>query len=486
MVAPRRTWSERLLQGPVVLCLVLICQLFFFGAHYGVADPDIWWHLRNAQLLIHTRHMIHADVLSYTVAGQPWVNFEWLAELPYSFAYRLLGDSGLYLVMMLVSSGIVAGIYWLGLQRSRDPLAASIAAFAAILCTEISLAPRTLLFGWLCLVVELGILWGLEKGRDQTAWLPVLFLLWVNLHGSWFLGFGLMLLFFACGFIEGEWGAFYATRWTSAQKRKLAVVTAASGAALFVNPYGWRLVAYPLDALLHDRVGMKYIAEWASLDFHSMLGKTVLVTLLAMGLLQLVRGLRWSLQDCLLAAVGVYGALTYVRFVFLFGILVMPLLAPLLRLPAPEKERPQKTGRWLNAIVILILLGLIGMSYPKTRQLEAGITRSFPEKALPFVRGLAGKGRLLNEYRWGGYLEWEAPDVKTFIDPRSDIFVEHGVMADYAKAAHVEDTFGVLDKYQIQYVLMPRQTPFAYVLAHSPAWKTTYDDGQAEVFERAR
>ena len=91
-----------------------------------------------------------------------------------------------------------------------------------------------------------------------------------------------MVLFFACGFVEGEWGALYATRWSAAQKRKLAVVTVASVAALFVNPYGWRLVAYPLDALVHDKVGMKYIAEWASLDFHSMLGKTMLATLLAM------------------------------------------------------------------------------------------------------------------------------------------------------------------------------------------------------------
>jgi hypothetical protein len=59
-------------------------------------------------------------------------------------------------------------------------------------------------------------------------------------------------------------------------------------------------------------------------------------------------------------------------------------------------------------------------------------------------------------------------------------------MADYAKAAHIEDTFGVLDKYQIQYVLMPRQTPFAYVLAHNPAWTTAYEDEQAAVFERIR
>ncbi len=386
------TWGSRVLGSRVLFGLFLTYLLFFFGAHDGVSDPDIWWHLRNASLLVHSGHFIHADTLSYTVAGKPWVNFEWLSELPYYFAYMWLGLSGLYLTMMLLATAIILGMYRLALLRSQDTVAAFVASFVAVLFATVSLAPRTLLFGWLCLVMELGILWGLEKGRDHTAWLPVLFLLWINLHGSWFLGLGLMLLFFACGLIEGEWGALYATRWNAAQKRKLAVVTVASVAALFVNPYGWRLVAYPLDALVHDKVGMKYIAEWASLDFHSMLGKTVLATLLAMALLQLVRGRRWSLQDFVLAAVGVFGALTYVRFVFLCGILVLPLLAPLLRLPAPEKERPHKPGRWLNAVAIAVLLVLIAKSYPKSSSVACRDRAELPGKSAPLCAGTGRKG----------------------------------------------------------------------------------------------
>ena len=239
----------------------------------------------------------------------------------------------------------------------------------------------------------------------------------------------------------------------------------------------------------HDKLGTRYITEWASLDFHMMPGKKVLALLLS--LWQFCswfaeRG--WSLQDCVLAFVGwIWGAFTYVRFVFLFRDLVAAVAGASAAVAGPEEGAGRKKpGRAVSAVAIVVLLALIVMSYPKTSQLQAGIAQSFPEKALPYVRGLAGKGRLLNEYRWGGYLEWEAPEVKTFIDPRSDIFVENGIMADYAKAAHIEDTFGVLDKYQIQYVLMPRQTAFAYVLRKSPAWKTTYEDEQSAVFERVR
>ena len=113
----------------------------------------------GAQRALHS-----CDTLSYTVAGKPWVNFEWLSELPYYFAYMWLGLSGLYVTMMLLATAIILGIYRLALLRSQDTVAAFVAAFVAVLFATVSLAPRTLLFGWLCLVVELGILWGLGRG----------------------------------------------------------------------------------------------------------------------------------------------------------------------------------------------------------------------------------------------------------------------------------------------------------------------------------
>ena len=62
-----------------------------------LADDDIWWHLRDAAQLAHTHHFIRADSWTFTVAGQPWVNPEWLSELPFYLAYTWWGERGLYL-----------------------------------------------------------------------------------------------------------------------------------------------------------------------------------------------------------------------------------------------------------------------------------------------------------------------------------------------------------------------------------------------------
>ncbi len=484
----RASWSARLFSFPAVMGLALIAMLFAWANQAGrgasVADPDIWWHLRNAADLLHTRHFPHTAPWTFTVAGQPWMNGEWLAELPYYFAYRVLGDRGLFLVTMLVTGAIVLSIYGLARMRCGTWRGAFLGAVATAAFATVSLAPRTLLFGWLCLVAELAVLWNLEKGRDYTAWLPIVFLFWVNAHGSWFVGFVLMLVYFAGGWMEGTWGDVYARRWTPAQKRKVLAITAASLAALFVNPYGWRLVAYPLDVAYGQNLMIQSAAEWSSLDFHSLRGKVVLAVFALMAILQLVRRCRWSVQDLAFALIAVYGAFAYVRFTYLAGILLGPMLAILVSRGA--EPPPQQRRSMLNALVMALMLVYIVISAPTERRLRAADAAEFPTKAIPYVRTLAGQGNLFSDVNWAGYLEWNARDVNEFADTRYDVFVHRGIMSDYLRATTLHGTLAVLDQYQIRYVLLPKDAPMAYLLAHSAGWITKYDDGQAEIFERAR
>ncbi len=484
----QRTWSDRVFSLPAVLGLLLIYLLLFVSASGAVvrslADNDIWWHLRNASELMRTGLFIRTESYTFTVAGKPWINFEWLGELPYYFANRWLGDRGLYLVLIVTAALIVIGVYCLARLRSGSWGAAFFATSIAVFLTTVSLLPRPLLFGWLFLVIELGVLWSLRKGRDFTAWLPLLFLVWINTHGSWFIGFVLMAVFVACGFAEGEWGNLYATRWTPQQRRKLLAVAGASFAALFINPYGWRLVAYPLDVAFRQRQTVENIAEWGSLDFHTARGKLVVGILVLLAVLQLLRRRQWALEDVALGAIAFYGAVTHVRFLFLIAIVLMPLLAMDLRGDEPKHSGAGKGLSLINAVIIAALIAMIVHSYPSEKRLHAGIAEAFPEKAVSYVRSLAGQGNLLNNFNWGGYLEWEAPQVKEFIDPRNDIFEHEGVMSDYLRATKVDDTYAVLDKYRIQYVLLARDAPAAYLLGRSATWRLTYDDGQAVVFAR--
>src|ERR1700746_3821450 len=79
-----RGWLRAGTSFLAVLTLILIGLQFIFTLYKrDLNDPDIWWHIRNAQYLFQNHQLPRADVYSFTVPGHPWINHEWLAEIPY-------------------------------------------------------------------------------------------------------------------------------------------------------------------------------------------------------------------------------------------------------------------------------------------------------------------------------------------------------------------------------------------------------------------
>src|ERR1022692_2921769 len=81
-------------------------------------------------------------------------------------------------------------------------------------------------------------------------------------------------------------------------------------------------------------------------------------------------------------------------------------------------------------------------------------------------------------------MEWNAPELKPFIDGRADIFVYNGILDDHRKATTIEAPLEVLDKHRIDYAILEPNRPLTYLLEHSPAWHPIYSDKVTVLFER--
>ena len=171
-----------------------------------IAEPDIWWHLQNARHLLATHSFPSTDTYSFTAAGSPWLDHEWLSEIPFYLGFRAAGLQGLLLVYATVLILMFAGVYYRCCLAGAPAINAAAATLGAILLGEVSFGPRMLLFGWLCMVGLLIILDRFRQSGHGLWMLPPLFAIWINLHGSWVFGAAVLLLTFACGLIEGEWG----------------------------------------------------------------------------------------------------------------------------------------------------------------------------------------------------------------------------------------------------------------------------------------
>jgi len=492
-----RGWIRRGTSFLAVLTLALIGMQFVFTMILpDLNDPDVWWHMRNAQYLVQHRHILNRDMYSFTAAGQPWINTEWLSEIPFYLSYRFFGLSGLKALTFVLPSTMILLLLYLCFQESRN-FKASIAACAfASFLAKVSYGPRTILFGYILMVLLLILLRRFREHGTGPLWLvPLLFCVWANTHGSWAIGLILFFLTGVAGLVGGCWGRIESSRWTPSQMRQLALTGLASVAALFINPFGWRLVYYPFDLAFKQKLNIAHVAEWVPLDFQDVRGKFVFVLIVALLLAALLRKSRWGLGEILILLFSLHTALTHIRFLVLLGIVAAPLAAKLLDFFPPY--RPELDTPRVNALVILAMVSLMAVFWPNDAKIRESVAETYPAGAISYLKAHSVHGNILNFYLWGGYLEWNDPEIKVFVDSRVDIFEYAGVLQDYLQLLGsdtlVRQRDSIVQKYKINYVLFPpgnsmnpnlSGSGLIYLLEHDPRWKVAYQDKVCVLMER--
>lgn len=480
----------------VLTFALIVLQFVLTLARPDFEDPDIWWHLRDAQFLLQNHSFLRHDLYSFTAAGHAWVNTEWLAEIPFYFAYRAFGVAGLKAMTFILPSVMMLLLLYLCYQESRNFKASVAVCCAASFLAKVSYGPRTILFGYILLILLLIILERYRHRGSGPLWLlPPLFCLWANTHGSWALGLILFFIVAVSGLFQGQWGKIESARWSPPQIRALALTGAASVAALFVNPYGWRLVYYPFDLAFHQKLNTAHVAEWVSVNFQDTRGKVVFLLIAGLLIAALVRNRRWNLAELLMLLFALHTALTHVRFLVLLAIVAAPLLAKLLDFFPPY--RPELDTPRLNAAVILAMLVAMAYFWPRPAAIQKSLAEVYPADGVSYLKAHPPQGNVLNFYLWGGYLDWSDPQLKVFVDSRVDIFEYTGVLQDYIDLLGTDTLLRRLDsvvqKYNIRYVLFPpgdspqpllHGTAVIDLLQRDPHWMVIYQDKVCVLMER--
>ena len=465
-----------------VMCMFMLAAAIFALSVRAIAEPDIWWHLRNASHLLQYHSLPSVDTYSFTAAGSPSLDFEWLSEVPFLLAFKALGLQGVLTLYFAILVLIYAGVYHRACLAGADCKNATVATMLAVLLGVVSIGPRMLLFGWLCMV---GLLIALDRFRQtgKGLWmLPPLFALWINFHGSWIFGIVVLAITIAAGLVRGEWGLVLARPWSHAEFRKLLLASGASLAALFVNPYGYKLVLYPFDLLFRQKDVMQHLEEWQSVHFSGGTGKLALIMIFALPAIALFSRRRWRPDELILLAFALWSSLSHMRFLFFAGLIMVPILAPSLKLFPPYDRKSDKP--WLNAGIMAAIVGSLIFFFPSSAELQRQVSDKYPTDALAFMQQRHLAGRIFNDYMWGGYVEWNAPELKAFIDGRADIFIYNGSFDDHVNATMIQSSLEILDKYRIDYALLESGQPLSYLLGHSRGWEPIYSDRVAVLFQR--
>ena len=476
-----------------------------------LGDAGIGWHIRTGQEILASHAVPRVDSFSSTVRGQPWFAWEWLYDVVVGKLEASLGLNGVVWLTALVIAAAFAGLFRLLIVRGTNVLLTLVLVLLAITASMIHFLARPHVVSWLFTLAWFWILdtserdgfdgVGRERGGRKLWALPVLILVWVNVHAGFLLGFvliGIFLLGAAWTWFRTKEGRIeeVLVRIESARRmRILALVAVLSAVASLLNPYGSTLHLHVYH-YLSNRFLMDHIDEFQSPNFHGVSQKCFLLLLLVTLATLAARGRELRISEGLTVLFAVYAGLYASRNLPLSSILLVFVTGPLIpaaRLARGFAQRMTAVevalrGHLWPIIAVLVTLSIAangGRAGNRVLMAADFGPKRMPVEAVNYLEKNQVQGPVLSTDYWGGYLIYRLyPKSLVVVDDRHDLYGEE-FFKSYLKMVHVErgwDEF--LETHKASCVLLPRDAALANILLATKGWKQIYADEVAIAFVR--
>jgi len=431
--------------APHAFPIGLAAATFVLASGYATGDPDTYWHLASGQWMLDHRELLRTDIFSSTVPGKPYALGEWLGEIALTLVFNAGGWTALVAFRALLAA--VASFF---LGRVSRAMGAPVVAALVVVVWTIALAKtrwtdRPAIFGLVLFVVVLDLLFHARAGSRRALFaLPPLVLLWANLHGSYPLGIGLVLAF-----------SLEAVLVRRADAPRFLAALVACIVLSFLDPDTLGIGG----AASHAFTPPRFISEEAPPDVLTPAGLIFAAYVLAsLGFALVVGGI---LLEALLVIPLLWLGLSAQRQLGFFVFAATPFLAAAVAQILFRRRRAFRPWPPAAAGALAVVLSVVAIASVVTVPSIPDET-GYPTGALAAVR--SGSGTLLNEYDWGGYLIYRAPERKVFVDGRLFLYLPH-VLADWDNAVQLRpDWREILRRYDIAEILLRPSRPLVVAL----------------------
>jgi tetratricopeptide (TPR) repeat protein len=429
-----------LVMGAIALVYAFLAGLATIG------DPDFAWQLARGRWIAQHHHVFTYDVLSYTVPGAPAV-YPALGGLLLYWVFVLGGYKLLSWLCAFACAGTIA------ILLRRGSVFAAGLAILVVPFVAMRTVPRSELFAITLFALYVSLLWeNHQTGRARLWLLPLLMVVWVNVHFSFFSGFGLLAAFAGMEILELP---FAGERRRSAWQRLKREIPwfLLTVVATVANPWGWNI--YKETAQYTGSALAIYVNEWAPLywNWTSPLTSFTLrntndlahVLFIIIALAIAISLLQSRLGPAVLLLATVYEATHHLRFMALASCVVVVVAGAVLWSAVPwiRSLVPNAKVRFGLALAVAVLFGALGIMravdvvtnyhYLAERNLStfgAGLSGWFPQRASEFIQSQNLPGEVFNTYNEGGFTLWAlGPQRRDYIDgreiPFGAAFLEH-------------------------------------------------------------
>jgi hypothetical protein len=473
---------------------IIVLAIILAGKANLLGDADTGYHIRAGEYIIKNLTVPNHDIFSHIIPPIPWTAHEWLSEVIYALIHKVAGLSGI----VVATAVLIASAYFVLLKflRSSDIsiiVAALIVALAAGASTIHWLARPHIFSLFLILVWYMVLDTYQYKKKNYLYLLPLLMLLWVNLHGGFLAGFILLAVYITGNLLKA---IFVPAERHEAPKRlkMLFLFSILCLLASLINPKGYEILFFPFR-LTGNKFIMDHVSEFLSPNFHYDLRYEYM--LLLMILVFGVSILRLNPIEAMLVLLFTHMSLFSARYIPLYAVILSPIIGKridniinemrerklikkflLISDRAAQTDSMTRWHLWSVLSVALVVFLLF------TGKLEYGFDKkNRPFDAIQFMKKEKITGNMFNNDEFGDYIIYTAwPEYKVFIDGRSDMYGTER-MKEYFKVAGIKTGWDeVLRKYNITLIIYDADSALSNFLLERDDWKLVYADKVADIF----
>jgi hypothetical protein len=448
-------------------------------------DPDIWWHLRTGQWIFSHGQVPVTDPFSAYGMGKPWVAYSWLFEILVYALFTKLGLMGI-LVFTVSMSFLIALVLHGALRQARLPFIVEVFPMSAALGAMSSLlSPRPWLFSILFFTVELFILFHVRR-TDKIAplvALPLLFVLWANLHIQFIYGLAVLGLFLMEVLLSQLPSLkLYPRHHPNISLGRMSFLLLACLLATLITPYHFRLYT-PIVEYVGQTGAFQVVMEFLPLSFRSLTDWLVIgLTIVAAFVLGWQRA--WLPFPTLLLLMGTFLAFRARRDVWVLALAAVFIISEFGGFLRSEPSFSFTKVRIICVIVILgVALYLIGLRRQiSEQQLESVAERRFPVAAVKFINEKNFPGPLYNHFNWGGYLIWALPRLLVSMDGRTNLHGDQRIEQSFNTWSGLRGWESDPELMKARLIIGDVKYALTSLMRTDPRFKLVYEDGVAAVF----
>jgi hypothetical protein len=476
-----------------IIFIIAFLLALVSGSQMLNIDSDLGRHLTLGNYILDNRVIPTHDLLSHTKTGLPRPPYEWLSQVIFAIAYRLLNLDGVILLTATVIATTFSLLYKYSYQRSGSPTIAVLITFLAMGASTLHWLPRPHIITFLLLAIWVEHLDKLanEEATSKRYTLPIIMLFWANLHG----GFIFAIL---------AWIAYFAGwLWELLQGKSnqqigvnLFIAGTASLIATVITPDLW----HNWDAVLNNRSAFilnrtvetmrPNLADPSVLPYTSFL-------VLVIFFFAVNRSTIKVSHLFLLIGLGIMSILM-ARNIPLFVIAGTPILSTMInnylfRYKNWKQIDERFSGFETNTYRFLlpVTVSLIAIVYFAMFNFKRGHSlydfdrTVFPVSAASYIHENQQDGNMFNEFNWGGYLLFKLyPQNTVFLDSQTDFYGE-SLLREYDQIISTRGNWiPLLEKYQVNWAIVPSDSPLAASLQNELNWNIVYQDTTATILRK--